>query len=442
MSEPQAPERNPFSPQALALQAGPPALRARMVSMALCALTLLAWAYASCVSTDIVVTAPGQVIPAGHSKVLQSPEGGVVRRIAVQEGQAVRAGEVLVELDPTAALADRDRLQQALGQAQADAARLAALLAGDDRWQPPPGLPARAAAQQQALLASALQEHRARLAGLQAELARRGAERDATEASLAQLRLSQPLLQQRQSQRETLVRTGYVAESALIELRLETLRAERELAVQSHRLREAHAGIDAARLQQAQLDAEWRSRLGEQLLAAGARRDAAYQEWLKASDRAQRQVLRSPIDGIVQQLAVVTVGGVVTPAQVLMKVVPDQAALEVLAQVPNRDIGQLRVGQRALNKVEAFDFTRYGAVEGTVAWVGAEAVQDPRLGLVYPVRIRIEPAQAPVSAATGDPVLLRPGMNVVTEVATGQRRLIDYFLSPLLRHWQEALRER
>jgi hemolysin D len=143
----------------------------------------------------------------------------------------------------------------------------------------------------------------------------------------------------------------------------------------------------------------------------------------------------------VQQLAVTTVGGVVTAAQPLLTIVPEQGPLEIEAQVMNRDIGHLQVGQRVINKIETYDFTRYGFLDGEVLWVGTDAVQDPKLGPVYPVRIQLAQTRTP-HAVNGRYGEATAGMNVTADIRTDERRLIDYLIAPLLRYKQEALRER
>lgn len=130
-----------------------------------------------------------------------------------------------------------------------------------------------------------------------------------------------------------------------------------------------------------------------------------------------------------------------TAAQPLMTIVPADTPLELEAQVANRDIGHVRVGQRVINKVETFDFTRYGYIEGEVLWVGTDAVQDQKMGPVYPVRITLNSTQTP-TAVNGHAGLIKAGMSVTSDIRTDQRRLIDYLLAPMLRYKQEALRER
>lgn len=432
---------NPFSTEAIALQQRPPALLARMVSIAVCVIALVALTYACLVSIDVVVTAQGRVIPSGKSKVIQSLEAGVVRAITVKDGQKVKAGEVLVELDTTNTAADCDRLQRELWEAEADVARASATLSTRQTLTLNSKTPKEIAVNGQSMLASRLLEYRSKVASMQADMARRQADRDAVAVNISQLRLGLPLIKKKSEMREDLARTGHITEAGLIDTRLELINAEKELAVQGNRLKESEAALNIAGLQLAQSDAEFRMRAQVELTEATKKREAIGQELIKANQRKELQSLRSPIDGVVQQISVATLGGVVTQAQALMTVVPENAALEVEAQVMNRDVGHLKVGQRVINKVETFDFTRYGYIEGTVLWVGTDAITDPRLGLVYPVRIKLHAAQTP-QTVNGQKGLVSAGMNITADVRTEERKLIEYFLAPLLRYRQEALRER
>ncbi|MEJ2687205.1 MAG: HlyD family type I secretion periplasmic adaptor subunit, partial [Gammaproteobacteria bacterium] len=162
-------------------------------------------------------------------------------------------------------------------------------------------------------------------------------------------------------------------------------------------------------------------------------------EVLKARRRTHLQRLRAPVAGVVQQLAVHTVGGVVSSAQPLMEIVPADGELEVEAQLANRDVGFVHAGQTAQLKVEAFPFTRYGVLPAEVTNISSDALQDGNGRLVFGARARLT---RPFMRVEGRRVRLMPGMAVTLEVNTGRRRLIEYLLSPLLRHAQEAARER
>lgn len=153
----------------------------------------------------------------------------------------------------------------------------------------------------------------------------------------------------------------------------------------------------------------------------------------------QLMLLHAPVSGTVQQLAIHTVGGVVTPAQALLAVVPSEEALEVEAAMLNKDIGFVRPGQRVAVKVESFPYTRYGYLDGTVESVSHDAAQDEKMGLVFPARVKLAAATLVID---GVKVKLSPGMALSVEIKTGKRRVIDYLLSPLQQRRDESLQER
>lgn len=163
------------------------------------------------------------------------------------------------------------------------------------------------------------------------------------------------------------------------------------------------------------------------------------QELAKAEKRSGLQRITAPVDGVVQQLAVHTVGGVVTPAQSLMVVVPQDATLEVEAKVQNKDIGFVHEGQEAVVKIDAFPFTKYGVINARVLSVSNDVIEDEKMGWVFGARLAMSSSTLPVN---GRDVKLSPGMSVMIEVKTGERRLIEYFLSPVLRGANESVRER
>lgn len=432
---------HPFSTASIAMRERAPAPIARMVTLTVCMIALLAVLYAFFAHMDVVVSAQGRVIPSGKSKVIQPLEAGTVRVIAVRDGQKVKKGDTLIELDQTAADADRRRLQYEFWESLVDVTRLTALLNGQSSLPVAADIPRDIVGNHQAMLSSRLAEHRSRMAALDADIARRNAEHDGAASGVRQVHASLPLVRKKNQMREDLVQKGYFSQAGLIETNLELINAEKEASIQQSRLLESAAGMRAATQQKAQAMAEFHARVSSELAEATKKHNAVQEELIKATQRRDLLVQKAPIDGIVQQLAISTVGGVVTQAQPLMSIVPENAPLEVEAQVNNRDIGHVKVGQHVIGKVETFDFTRYGFIEGEVLWVGTDAILDPKLGPVYPVRIRLDAIKTP-NIVHGKRGSVTAGMNVTADIKTGERRMIEYFLAPMLRYKEESLRER
>ncbi|WMN99777.1 HlyD family type I secretion periplasmic adaptor subunit [Vibrio parahaemolyticus] len=163
------------------------------------------------------------------------------------------------------------------------------------------------------------------------------------------------------------------------------------------------------------------------------------QELVKANNAIRQQVLLAPVNGTVQQLQVNTLGGVVQPAEELMVIVPEDALLEVEAKLLNKDVGFVIPGQTVEVKIDTFPYTKYGTVPADVVHVSRDAVKDEQFGMVFPVRIRLQKDNIKVEENL---VPLQPGMTVVAEIKTGQRRVIEYLLSPLQQYQSEAMRER
>lgn len=433
-----------FLPAALALQETPPSLLPRALLWALVALlgTVLAWACWG--QVDVVAVATGRVVPGDRTQVVQALELAAVRAIHVRDGDRVRAGDLLLELDPQLALADLQRLQAEhdaalLDQARATALHTALLADADSRLPPLPGV-ARPAWQHAAqTLASQHAEHRSRRAGLQAEVERRVAEREAGRAQIRKLEATLPLVRQREDDFHRLTLEAFMSRHAWLQEQQTRIGMEADLQSLRSRDVELTAALSAAQAQDRAVLAEARRAALEAAQTASRQQETLAQELAKARQRRTALDVRSPVDGVVQQLAVHTTGGVVTAAQPLLAVVPDDGLVEVEARLANRDSGFVQAGQPAVIKVDTFAFTRYGTLPGEVASVSRDAVPDEQLGSVYVVRIRLHRLQLDVD---GRRMALSPGMAVSAEVLTGTRRVISYFLSPLMQHAQESLRER
>jgi hemolysin D len=453
-----------FLPAALEIVETPPSPVGRTIGATIILLFCVALLWSWLGTIDIVASATGKIVPSGRVKVIQPFETGVVRAIRVQDGQAVRAGDVLIELDPTVNAAERDHLRDDLVAEQLNIARLrAALAAGDDRnaaFTPPAGAdPALISAQRQLLL-NQLSEHRAKLASLARQQAQKDAEQATAAATIHKLEATIPVIQQRVDIRKTLVEKELGSKLSYFEILQQLVDAQEELGVQQSHLHEAEAAAAAISETREQAIAEYSHSLSDELAKAEQKANGLAQDLIKAEQRTRLQELVAPVDGVVQQLAVHTVGGVVTPAQQLLVVVPADSQLEIEALVSNRDIGFVHTGQQAAIKIDTFNFTRYGLLQGKVLSVSQDAVirdrQQGRAGeqrpgaanetseprgqeLNYSARISLDRTQMQIDDRM---VNLSPGMAVTVEIKTGSRTILSYLLSPLRRYRQEMLRER
>lgn len=432
-----------FLPAAVEVLETPASPVGRAVALLLVSLFLIALAWSYFGHIDTVATAQGKVIPGDRVKLVQPLEIGKVRAIHVEEGSRVQAGDLLLELDPTEMGADRDRILRDLESARVDIARLQALLAQPENplsaFEAPPAMRPDLVIASQAQMVSQSRAHVEELGQLQSEMEKRSAELAVIDATVAMLEEMIPLLAERVSTQESLSSRRIGTRSAYLQLKQELVEQRGELAIQKSRRGEVTAAIRTLERRRAERAAAFKAEHSEGLAEALRQAAALEQELVKAEQRYRQRRLIAPVSGTVQQLQVHTVGGVVTPADPVMVIVPEDSTLEIEAMVLNKDVGFVAEGQAVEIKVESFPYTKYGLLTGEVADLSADAVQDEAQGLVYPARIQLAEAEILVGERW---VPITPGMSVTAEVKTGQRRLIEYFISPFLEYQDEALRER
>jgi membrane fusion protein, hemolysin D len=437
------PHEAQFLPAALALQETPvsPAPRVAMWLLIAFAIIVLIWTEFGRI--DVVATAHGKIVPNGRIKTIQPIETATVKAIYVSDGQAVKAGQVLIELDATVANADIHHLENDMRDAQLLAARDKAFLEGMQGRRPvlalPPGIPPDRLGDEQQLLKSEWLEFRSKLAKLDAELASRAASLKTTLTMVDQLAHTAPIARQRAEDYKKLLEQNFISKHGYLERQQAQFEQEGELATQTEKLQEIRSSMREVDTQKAALIAETRRTVLARLEESEQKIESATQDIIKARQRGQLLRLTAPVDGTVQQLAVHTVGGVVTPAQPLMIIVPRDNTLEVEAFVENKDIGFVKAGQEAEVKIETFQYTKYGTIHAKVVSVSHDAINDDRRGLIYSARVKMDRSTINVD---GSDVNLSPGMAVSAEVKTGRRRVIEYFLSPLLQYGHESLKER
>lgn len=426
------PEEADFSSPALALTERPVSPTARVTAILLIGLVAIALAWACLGQVDIVANAVGEVIPSARAKTIASVQTAVVRAIYVKEGEPVTAGQVLVVLDAKPLEAERrkalaEETAAALEMARADALIGAIRSHRPSRLDEVPGVSPSSMEEAQRHLAAQYSAFAAKLSELDGEV-----ESDAT---------ALPLARQREQIYGRLLKTHDVSQDAWL------AKKQARIDLEGHLTDAENArGAFIAQARQAAYDT-----YTEAAQAVATER----QEILRVTSEAAWLTLRSPVNGIVQQLAVHTIGGVVPSAQPILFVIPTGQHLEVQAYLENKDVGFVKVGERAQVKLTAFDYTRYGTISGRVISVSRDALENRA---VYPDEaapqrtstgatesppylVRVALARSTINV-DGQTRLLLPGMAVTVEIKTGKRRVIDYFLSPLLHQGGESLRER
>lgn len=456
-----------FLPAALEVIERPPSPAGRMLLYSICAFFLIAVAWSYFGQVDEVATAQGRIIPSGKVKVIQPLEIGAISRIDVAEGQSVKAGDVLVEIDPTESSAEAQRLQQELTDSQTDAARFAVEAAASGPGPEaenafmksvPAGADPDSVRQQLAQLRSDLSEQAANLASIDGDIEQKRAQRKQVEADVTKLHGTLPLIEKRATLREALVAKGYssvIDESREQQSLIENRQA---LAEDMHKLDESDGALRQLEEQRKEAVSKFLSSALKAQSDAQQKAEDTGQQLIKAKDLAKRRTLTSPVEGVVQQLAVHTVGGIVTPAQDLMVIVPKGAVLEIEANIPNKDIGFVHEGQSVEIKLETFPFTRYGLRHGTVLAVSRDSASAPQQQPGEKPTASAAPASSPQSSdptytarisldkdtmlVDGKIIQLTPGMTVTAEIKTGRQRVLDYLLDPIRRYRHDSFQER
>jgi hemolysin D len=453
-----------FLPAALEIVETPASPAGRAVAATIMAIFCFFAMWASLSQIDIVASASGKIIPSGGTKVIQPFEAGIVRAIHVRDGQQVRAGDVLVELDPTMNESDRDHLRSDLISTQLEIARLKAGLADMknplDGFRPPSNATPAQVDMQRDYLIKQTAEHRAKIEVLDRQLEQKQAERDTIQATVGKLSAIVPIVQQRVDIRKVSSDQEYTSKFQYLEMVQLLVEQQQELMVQRSKLRETEASRGALTESRTQAIAEFQRTLYGQLAEAERKVDGLGYDVAKSEQKINAQYLTAPIDGTVQQLAIHTIGGVVSPAQVLLAVVPTESHLEIEAMILNRDIGFIHPKQQAEIKVDTFNFTKYGLLHGEVLSVsqdaivrdkavdrasektpGAESTSSEPKGqdLSFSARVSLDRSQMQIDDRL---INLTPGMAVTVEIKTGSRSLLGYLLSPLMKYGHDSLRER
>ncbi|MDZ5641682.1 HlyD family type I secretion periplasmic adaptor subunit [Enterobacter sp. A103] len=430
-----------FQPGYLEIIERPPAPLARSIALGLTCTLLLILIWAILGHLDIQANATGQLLVSSHSKVIQSLESGEVISINVHDGQRVKAGDILIRLNPVSVKADLKEQQAQLRYQRLEQARLQALLSDSpvDSFVAPDDIPAAEIDETREHLLSVWRENRSAIAAIDNDIHVNQANQQARRSDITSLEKLIANIQVRLAARRKLLVTHVVSKEELLEHEKEELDTARSIEQQRAELRVLEAQQQSLLEQKKGYMAKFRRENYDALTKTHNEIDVLTQQLIKAQERERIQDLRSPVDGVVQQQTIHTLGGVVQPAQQLMIIVPEHTPLEAEVMVMNKDVGFVREGQSVEVKVDAFPYTRYGTLHGVVAHVSKDAVKDEKLGLIFPAQVRMTQSSIKVGSQS---VPLQAGMSLTAEIRTGDRRVIDYLLSPLQQYQSESLRER
>lgn len=453
-----------FMPAALELQESPPNPLVRWLAWVLIALFVLTLIWACIGKVDVVSSAEGKIIPGSRVKQIQPLTKGFVKAIHVKEGQFVNQGDALIELDRTITAADQARMQQEYHNASLNLAGAEALqqflvntsalkTSANAKHNLQPSMATEIELKVHAAIKPTeteillhqqktweqWQQYQAQLSSLHSGLKKVQSEKIGNQETIKKLQQTLPMITKRAQALEGLYAKNMASEAEYLELEQQRIERVQDLAAQQQMQQQLNAAINEAQQQINALKADTLGKLLTQIADSRNQIATISEELVKATDMNDKQILYAPVSGYVQQLAINTIGGIVTEAQELMIIVPEEESLEVQVMLGNQDVGFVHKDMAAEIKIHTFPFTKYGLIDATVTHISDDAIIDEKLGLVYTMHLKMHKSTIRVEAKD---VKLIPGMAVTAEVKTTQRRVIEYFLSPLLRYKQESIRER
>lgn len=432
-----------FLPAILEVTETPPSPVGRMVMWSILALLTVGIVWSILGHIDETAVAEGKIVPSGQVKTIQVKNKGIIREIKVREGDYVKEGDPLVIMDPTSSTADYDSLKKRAAYFALDIKRLEAELEGKPfQITADDALDDRDVQAERLLYESRQGQYKADYNAANAMVAQKQASLQAAREGYEKYRGMYVIAAEKENRLQTLVSQNAIAEFQLLEQQSQRIEVEQNMHAQADVLKQSQAEMDEAQRKMNSVDETYKKDVMTALVEARKQYYALEEEIKKAEEDAQLTVVEAPCNGRVYNLAIHTVGGIVTDAQALMMIVPDDAELEFEVWADNKDIGFIKQDQQAEVKVQTYNFQKFGVVKATVADISPDAAndeKDPTTYEKYRLRLKINPDSWDIF---GTQSKLGPGMHVTAEVKIKEKRIIDYFLDPFRQYKSEALRER
>ena len=397
---------------------------------------LVVWSYFA--EIDEVAKGDGKVIPSQQLQVLQSYDGGIVQDILVREGQTVKAGQVLLKVDPTRFLSSLEENTTQFAALAAKVQRLSALTQGDVlrfnrelREQAPTIVD-----NERKLYNSNLAELDEVAAGSDSRIMQRRQDVEEERANLSQYQNVLSLSKKELSVTKPLLASGAVSEIEILRLERQIVELEGNITKSKVAIERGLNAIEEEIIKKEEARLKLVNRWNQELTEATAEMATLQQSQTSLEDVVSQAALRSPINGTVQRLLINTIGGVITPGSAVVELVPQDDQLIVEAKVSPKDIAFIREGQQAILKFSAYDFTIYGGMSAEVQHISADAITNEKDETYYLVRLETK------KSISDEALDILPGMIVQVDILTGKKTVLNYILSPLFNVTASALRER
>lgn len=434
-----------FLPAAEEIVETPASPFGRIVLWLITALLIVAIAWSYFGKLDIVAPATGRVVPEGSIKTIQPAVPGVVTEIKVSEGQRVKKGQLLIQLDNSIAKSDVKTAEQALTVAKLESDILAKTIAGEDVAEIvnaadiPDNVKKHLIALAESKVSSSEVQRQLLSSGIssaQQQVESQRQNKQTTEENIRKLRVREQELKKELESSNPFNEASIRSELRSVQQQIASLEAS--LATHDQQIAQAQTGVNEASDRLNAYNAENKATAYSDIVDGDKSITDLENTLAKAKQTVEQLSIKAPVDGTILSLATKTVGGVVNAAQPVVEIVPEGTPLVVDATVQNKDIGFIRVGQPVVIKVDTYSFQRYGYLKGTVKSISPDAINDEKQGLVYKMKVVIDGDKT----SKDNIIKVEPGMSVTAEITTGDRRIIEFFLDPLMTHTDTSLEVR
>lgn len=427
-------DKHEFTPLLVEIEDRPTSPLGRSLLWSILAFLVIALLWLFLATIDIVVSARGKIVPDGEIKTLQPVETGVIASIHIKEGQSVKKGEVLMEIDPSVTESDLSSKQQNLSLLELEIDRLNALVS-DRAFIPRPDCTDSAAiATQQMIYTSTRMAYDQQRQVIDEQIRQNNEATETAKADKSRLRQLLASAAQREARLKEVL--DIIAKREYEDAKNQRVEYQEQLSMKEHAIAQSQGRLRELTQQLRLVTQEYRNRLLTELTQKSKEATALRTEVQTSLFRHAKQQIIAPVDGYVGKLLVHTVGGVVTPAEKLLTLIPKGVPLIIKATVLNQDIGFVTKEMEVAVKIDTFDFQKYGLIHGNVKHIADDAIEDEKLGPVY--EIAITPSDTTLKGE-GKTLSIHPGMSVTAELKVGKRRVIEFFIYPMIKYLDEGL---
>lgn len=426
-------DKNRFKPHLAEIEDNPVSPLGRKILWTIVIFMVLAVIWLFVGKTDVVVSARAEVIPIGNVKVLQALSGGSIKKIYIKEGDAIKKGDPLIEIDPTVEETNIESKKRNASILTLEVQKLQSLIDGTP-FSPSSNI-------DPALTALVMGMHRSEKESIQAEQLQIDQQISQTHQQVSAIKSDKQRANEMYrmglaEERRMKTVLDIIAKNDYYRVKKENAGYRNEISRKNFEIAQLQSRLSELQMQKGSIAKNFKSRLYTTLTQKTKELTALRSEVQTVEFKKQKQVITSPVDGIVAKLAVNTLGGVVSPAEKLMTIIPKDVPMQIKATIENKDIGFIKVGMDVAIKIDTFDYQKYGLYKAKVEKISPNALQDEKLGLVYEVFIKPETIYLEVE---GEKRYLTPGMSATAELKVGERRIIEFFIYPLIKYYDEGI---